>query len=55
MPPPAHVDVLNTQKLEGPLLESVIDDDGAEYFWVMAAKPGYEVPFDITKDELVVL
>ena len=55
VPGPEFVNVLNTQKLSGDLLESVIDDDGAEYFWVMAPKPGYELPFDITKDELVVI
>ena len=55
VPGPEIVTVLNTQKLAGDLLESIKDDDGVEYFWVMAAKPGYSVPFDITKDELVVL
>ena len=44
---------MNNQKLPGDLLESVIDDDGVEYFWIMAPKPGYE-EFDITRDELVV-
>ena len=50
-----YVHVLNNKKLPGDLLELVEDDDGATTYWIMAPKPGYQVPFDVSKDELVIL
>jgi hypothetical protein len=41
--------------LAGPLLDTAVDPEGNDVFWVMAPKPGYEAPFDLGADELVIL
>ena len=44
-----------SEKEAGSLLDQVVDDDGVETYWIMAPKPGYEVPFDTRSDELMIL
>ena len=46
---------LDSEKESGSLLDLVITDDEEETYWIMAPRPGYDVPFDLRSDELVIL
>ena len=46
---------MNNQKAPGDLLDLVTDDEGVDYYWVMAPRPGYDVPFNVGEDELLIL
>ena len=45
----------NSGKAPGTFLDVVIDDEGNTENWIMAPKPGYQVPFDLRSDELVIM
>jgi hypothetical protein len=46
---------IESAKSTGNILELVTDDNGDEVYWIMAPKPGYDVPFDLRSDELLVI
>ena len=48
-------DPFSTGKAPGTFLDVVTDDEGNTNYWIMAPKPGYEVPFDLRADELVIM
>ena len=47
--------LINYGKEPGAILDLVTDDEGNEFYWIMAPKPGYDVPFDLRRDELMIL
>ena len=46
---------IDSQKGKNSLLDEITDDAGETKWWIMAPKPGYDTPFDLRKDELVIL
>ena len=46
---------INSQKGKDSLLDEVTDDSGQTTWWIMAPRPGYTTPFDLRKDELVII
>ena len=51
----ANTQLINYGKGQNSVLDKVTDDEGEEFYWIMAPRPGYEVPFDLRKDELLIL
>ena len=51
----AQCAALNNSKAAGPLLDTAVDPEGNDVFWVMAPRPGYEIPFDLGADESIIL